>query len=97
MSKKITAAHRELVEALRKHAKVVDDRPVSLKKAQRAVVTLQAAVAAYASAVQAKTGMDNPFVEVPPLGLADDTIISLEAERDALASQVTGPIEQASA
>lgn len=85
MSKKIDAAAKELVKALRLHAEVVGGTQVSLKKSQRAGVKLQAAASNYAAMVFAKTGLDSPFSDVVRPGLEYVTLESLEAERDALA------------
>jgi hypothetical protein len=87
MSKKIDAALKELIKALRAHAEAVGGRRVFLKKSQRASVKLQAAASAYAKAVHAKTGLDSPFNDVVSPGLENVTLNSLLAERDALASQ----------
>ncbi|HAM25889.1 MAG TPA: hypothetical protein DCP11_04080 [Microbacteriaceae bacterium] len=94
MSKKIDATLKDLVKALEKHAKVVGGRSVSLKKSQRAAAKLQSAATAYAAAVYSKTGLDSPFNDVLRPGLDEATVASLEAERDALAKTVTGPILQ---
>jgi predicted TPR repeat methyltransferase len=85
MSKKIDAAAKELVKALRNHAETVGGTRVSLKKSQRAGVKLQAAATAYAATVFAKTGLDSPFSDVVRPGLEYVTLESLEAERDKLA------------
>jgi predicted NACHT family NTPase len=94
MSKKIDATLKDLTKALENHAKVVGGRTVSLKKSQRAAAKLQATATAYAAAVYSKTGLDSPFNDVVRPGLDAATLASLEAERDALAKTVTGPILQ---
>ncbi len=87
MSKKIDAARKELTKALKKHAEIVGQRSVSLKKSQRAAAAVQAACAAYAAVVHTKTGLDSPFANAPTTGLEAATIASLEAERDALSTK----------
>lgn len=80
MAKKINTALDELVAALRHHAAVVTDRPVSSKRAGRASAKVQEAAAAYAEAVARKTGQSNPFYDF----LDPETISSLRAEHAAL-------------
>lgn len=87
MSKKIDGALKDLVKALRKHARVAGAGAKSLKKAQRSTARLTAAASAYAEAVNAKSGMDNPFSDVLTPGLQAATLTSLEAERDHLAEK----------
>jgi len=89
MAKKIQTARKELTKALKKHADTVDRRSVSLKKSQRAAAAVQAACEAYAKAVFAATGLDSPFADPTATGLEPETIASLEAERDALATKPT--------
>ena len=93
MSKKIDAARKELTKALKKHAEVVGADAVSLKKAQRASARVQAAAAAYAAVVEAKSGMPSPFGPLDTSGLEASTIESLKAERNAIHNKLTGPIE----
>lgn len=93
MSKKIDAARKVLAKALKKHAEVVGGDAVSLKRAQRASARVQAAAAAYAEVVQAKSGMPDPFAPLPGNGLEDATIASLKAERNAIHNRLTGPID----
>jgi hypothetical protein len=92
MSKKIDAALKDLKKALNKHAEVVGGRSVSLKKAERASAKVVEAAEAYAAVVAEKSGTGNPFVAVLSSGLEQSTIASLEAERDAIAKSLTGPI-----
>ena len=91
MSKKIDAALGDLKKALKKHAEVVGGSAVSLKKSQRASAKVAAAADAYAAAVYAKSGLPNPFTGMETL--ADSTIASLSAERDAIKESLTGPID----
>ena len=93
MSKKIDSALKDLKKALNKHADVVGGSAVSLKKAQRAGAKVAAAAAAYADAVTAKSGLDNPFTDVSQLTLETSTVESLKAERDAIKKNLTGPID----
>lgn len=98
MSKKIDAARKELSKALKKHAETVGSDVVSLKKAQRAEARLLAAAGAYSAVVTAKTGMPDPFANLPKTrGLDESTIASLLAERAAIQDRVTGPITTISA
>jgi hypothetical protein len=97
MSKKIDAALKDLVKALRKHAVVAGDRHISLKRSQRATARVRAAASAYAAAVHARSGLGNPFDDVLDPGLDAATLASLAAERDAIARSVTGPIPQQTA
>jgi len=92
MSKKIDAALKHLKKALDKHADAVGGHAVSLKKAQRASAKVTAAAAQYVEAVSAKSGLPSPFSDVPQLGLESSTLVSLAAERDAIAKGLTGPI-----
>ena len=94
MSKKIDSALKDLVKALRSHAEVVGGSHVSLKKAQRATLKVQAAATAYAEAVHAKSGLGNPFSDVLEPGLEPATLLSLAAERDRIERNLTGPIPQ---
>jgi len=90
-SKLIQQARKALSKTLKEHAELTAGSGVSLKKAQRAGAKLAAAAAAYAEAVQAKTGLENPFV--PGNGKLDlDTIKSLQAERGAIEKIVTGAV-----
>lgn len=82
MSKKIDGALKDLVKALRKHARVAGSGAKSLKTAQRATARLAAAATAYAEVVNAKSGMDNPLSDVVISGLQAATMASLEAERN---------------
>lgn len=90
MSKKIDSALKDLKKALNKHAEVVGGSAVSLKKSQRASAKVAAAADAYAAAVQAKSGLGNPFTGMETLD--DSTRASLAAERDQIAKNLTGPI-----
>jgi hypothetical protein len=92
MSKKIDAALKDLKKALDKHADAVGGSAVSLKKAQRASAKVAAAATAYAAAVQAKSGLGNPFDDMVQPGLESTTLASLAAERDAIKQHLTGPI-----
>lgn len=89
---KIKAARKQLEKALEKHAEVVGAAAVSMKKAQRANAKLAAAVAAYAEAVEHKTGVPSPIVAGAYSGLEAATIASLQAERDAISRAITGQI-----
>jgi nucleoside phosphorylase len=85
-SKLVKRTHKALVKALESHVTIVTGSGVSLKKAQRAGAKVAAAAAAYADAVQAKTGLDNPFT--PGNGMLDvATIASLRAEQSKLKAQ----------
>lgn len=81
VSKKIKTALRDLVDALEKHAAVTAERPSSSKRAGRATAKVRTAAAAYTAIVADKTGQPNPFVDF----LDEETVISLRAERDAVA------------
>jgi hypothetical protein len=91
MSKKIDSALKTLIKALKKHAEVVGASAVSLKKAQRASAKVAVAGAAYVEAVHSKTGVGNPFSGLESQ-LEASTIVSLSAERDRIAKNLTGPI-----
>lgn len=92
MSKKIDGARKKLTKAIAKHAEAVGGSRVTLKNAERATAKLQDAAAEYAAAVKAKSGLDTPFTDAKPVGLDQETITSLSAERDAISKQLTGPI-----
>ncbi len=92
MSKKIDAASKSLIKALKKHSEVVGSDRVSLKKAERATAKLQEAAADYADVVHSKTGLSTPFSLVVPNGLDSTTLHSLELERDAISKSMTHPI-----
>jgi hypothetical protein len=92
MSKKIDAASKSLIKALKKHSEVVGSDRVSLKKAERATAKLQEAAADYAEVVHAKTGLPTPFNLVVPSGLDSTTLHSLSLERDAISKSLTHPI-----
>jgi hypothetical protein len=92
MSKKIDAALKDLIKALKKHADAVGGDAVSLKKAQRASAKVAAAASNYAEAVLSKSGVGNPFDDMIQPGLQQSTLASLHAERDAIAQALTGPI-----
>lgn len=82
-SKVVKRTHKALAKALEAHAKIVTGGGISIKKAQRAGAKVAAAASAYADAVQAKTGLDNPFT--PGNGMLDGaTIDSLRAEQTKL-------------
>ncbi|CAN5288340.1 hypothetical protein BH11ACT4_BH11ACT4_21970 [soil metagenome] len=87
MSKKIDNALKDLVKALRKHARVAGSGSMTLKKSQRATARVAAAATAYAEAVHAKAGFENPFSEVISPGLQQVTLASLAAERDTIAKK----------
>ena len=97
MSKKIDSALKDLIKALKKHAEIAGDRHISLKRSQRATARVHAAATAYAAAVHAKSGLDNPFAEVIDPALADETLQSLVAERDHIAESLTSPVPVQSA
>ncbi|HWL01062.1 MAG TPA: hypothetical protein VNQ52_01670 [Microbacteriaceae bacterium] len=90
-SKLIKRTHKALVKALETHAKIAAGSGVSIKQAQRAGAKVAAAAAAYADAVQAKTGLENPFVAGNGL-LDGETIKSLQAERVKLEKAATAGI-----
>ena len=92
MSKKIAAASKSLIKALKKHSEVVGSDRVSLKKAERATAKLQEAAALYAEIVHKKTGLPTPFNVTVPQGLDSTTMHSLELERDAISKSMTHPI-----
>mgnify|MGYP003400535519 FL=1 len=89
---KIKTARKHLEKALEQHAEIVGARTVTMKKAQRANAKLAAAVAAYAEAVERKTGVASPIVAGAYTGLDKSTIDSLSAERDAISRARTGQI-----
>jgi len=90
-SKLVKRAHKALVKALESHARIVVGSGISIKQAQRAGAKVAAAAAAYAEAVQAKTGLESPFV--PGNGMLDGaTIESLKAERTKLKSAATASL-----
>lgn len=71
-SKKIKTARKHL-EALEQHAEIVSGSTVTMKRAQRANAKLAAAVAAYAEAVERKTGVASPIVAGAYSGLDQST------------------------
>lgn len=87
MSKKIDNTLKDLVKALRKHARIAGSSSMTLKKTQRATARVAAAASAYAEAVHSKAGLDSPFSEVVSPGLQQATLTSLAAERDSLAKK----------
>lgn len=91
-AKKIKTARKHLEKSLKSHAEIVSGDAVSMKKAQRANAKLAAAVAAYAEAVEHKTGVPSPIVAGAYSGLDQATIDSLSAERDAISAAITGQI-----
>lgn len=91
-SKKITTARKHLEKALEQHAEIVSGSTVTMKRAQRANAKLAAAVAAYAEAVERKTGVPSPIVAGAYSGLDQSTLDSLSAERDAISRAITGQI-----
>jgi len=94
-SKLVKQAHKSLVKALEAHMKIVTGGGISIKKAQRAGAKVAAAAAAYADAVQAKAGLENPFT--PGNGMLDGaTMDSLRAEQTKLKT-ATIPIVTTSA
>lgn len=88
MSKKIDAAHRALVAALGKHARLVSDKSAKPRKVERAGAELRAATKAYAALVSARTGTASPFADLADPRLDKPTIASLRAERDAIATKI---------
>lgn len=88
MSKKIDAAHRALVEALDKHARLVSDKESKPRKVERAGAELRAATKTYAALVSARTGAASPFADLADPRLDKPTIASLRAERDAIAKRI---------
>jgi len=90
-SKLVKRAHKALVKALEAHATIAASRGISIKKAQRAGAKLAAAAVAYADAVQAKTGLDNPFLAGSGM-LDGETIRSLKAERTRIERAVTSGV-----
>jgi hypothetical protein len=82
MSKRIDRALKELIKALRKHAKAVDAPTVRAKHLARANTRLRNAIDAYAHAVYHKAKVGTPFSETVPPELEDSVIKSLAAERD---------------
>ena len=90
-SKRIRRARKELASVPKAHAELTAGSGVSLKKAQRANAKLASAAAAYAEAVQAKTGLESAFV--PGSGQLDGaTISSLQTERAAIERTMTGSL-----
>lgn len=90
-SKRIKSAAKELKSALKRHAEIVADGAVSMKKAQRAAARLASAAQVYAEAVHAKTGLGDPFADGG--GRLDDASKdSLRAERDEIYKAVTAGI-----
>ena len=92
MSKKIDSALKDLIKALKKHADVASERHISLKRSQRATARVHAAATAYAVAVNARSGLGNPFAEVIDPSLDEATLQSLAAERDQIAQALTSPV-----
>jgi len=90
-TKAIKEARKALIKAIEKHAEVVTDQAVSLKRAQRAATKVAAAAAAYAEAVKARTGLESPFT-VGGSALDDDTKASLKAERNRIEKAITGQL-----
>ncbi len=84
MSKKIDAAAKDLIKAIRKHSKAIGDRHPRSKSVARASGRLQAATTAYTVAVFKYSGADVPFSDVVSLSLDPLTVASLEKERDQL-------------
>lgn len=79
-SKQIKDAHKRLSKELAKHVEVTTDAARTVKKTQRQAAKVAAAAQAYADAVEAKTGLANPFI--PGLATLDaGTLASLRAER----------------
>ncbi len=97
MSKKIDSALKDLIKALRKHAAVASERHISLKRSQRATARVRVAATAYAAAVHARSGLGNPFDDVIDPALDVETLLSLAAERDAIARTITAPVPVQSA
>ena len=87
MSKKIDSARKSLNKALKKHASIVGGTAVSLKKAERAAAEVREAALHYSELVSSKTGLDSPFAGVTVKGLEANTIASLAAERDKIATK----------
>lgn len=85
--KKIDNTLKDLVKALRKHARVAGSGSMTLKKTQRATARVAAAASAYAEAVNSKAGLENPFSDVVSPGLQQATLTSLAAERDSIAKK----------
>lgn len=81
VSKKIDSALKTLVKALSKHGEVMNERPVSVKRAGRATEKVRQAAADYTAVIAEKTGQPNPFVDF----LDPETVASLRGERDRLA------------
>ena len=92
MSNKIDSALKDLIKALKKHADVASDRHPSLKRSQRATARVHAAAEAYASAVNARSGLSSPFADVIDPTLDDETLASLSAERDQIKQSLTAPV-----
>ncbi|WP_440709527.1 hypothetical protein [Herbiconiux sp. YIM B11900] len=84
MSKKIDSALSKLTEALKHHAEVVSADKVRADKVARANAKVRRAAAAYASAVYSRTATESPFLDIPDPRLAEETVASLKAERDAI-------------
>jgi hypothetical protein len=87
MSKKIDAALKHLIKALRKHAEAVGGSPVRAKRATRASDNLQKAANAYTQAVYERTKLDTPFSDVVRPELEEAILRSLAAERDAFVAE----------
>lgn len=90
-SKLIKRTHKALVKALEAHVAITTGSGISIKKAQRAGAKVAAAAADYADAVQAKTGLENPFVAGNGM-LDGETIKSLQAELVKLGKAATSGI-----
>ncbi|WP_423917591.1 hypothetical protein ACPEEZ_08770 [Frigoribacterium sp. 2-23] len=85
MTKKIDTALKDLVKAIKKHGEVMNERPLSVKRAGRATERVRVATAAYTQVVADKTGQPNPFVDF----LDPETVESLRHERDAFVTKAT--------
>lgn len=87
MAKRIDAALKELIKALREHAVATSASPTRAKRIARANSRLQHAVDAYARAVYKRTGTDTAFSDVVRPGLEQSIFDSLAAERDAFVAE----------
>ncbi len=87
MSKKIDAALKDLLKALRAHAKAVGGSRVRAKDVALSNEKLRRAANAYTRAVYRKTKLDTPFSDVVRPGLEESIMKSLAAERDAFIAE----------
>jgi hypothetical protein len=97
MAKKIDEARRDLVKALKKHARLASDKKSSKGRVEGAAAKLRAASVRYGTIVAARTRTNSPFADIVDPRLDEPTVKSLEAERDALSGKRASDAKGASA